>query len=262
MIKRFLRTLFSVFATAIMMAIIPACVSRPSEKSGPKFVAHRGYSHSYVDNTEGAFRAASRMGFYGIETDIRMTEDGYFVCNHDAIVLYSDGTKKNISENDLATLLSKPLENNKTSEDVYLCTFESYLRACKEGGKVAVIELKDYFNNDDILRILDIVDREYDRTHVSFIAFSYIQLLSMKEADPSLDLQYLSQKENDSVFPSCLSERISIDVSQNILTEELVTTFHNAGLTVNVWTVDEKDSLESATQMGVDYVTTNVFYEE
>ena len=84
----------------------------------------------------------------------------------------------------------------------------------------------------------------------------------MKEADPSLDLQYLSQTENDPHFDSCLNERISIDVRQDILTKELVTAFQDEGLTVNVWTVNDEADLRTVEALGVDYVTTDVFYKE
>ena len=231
-------------------------------ESGPKFVAHRGYSHSYVGNTEGAFRAAAGLGFYGIETDIRKAKDGYIVCNHDATVQYADGTEKKIATTSLEELLAQPIKNDKTKENVYLCTFEKYLRACKEGGKVAVIELKDYFSKKEVQNVLEIIDEEYDREKTVFISFSYGALMQVKKADPSIELQYLSQTENDAAFDSCLEDKVSIDVKQTILTEALVKTFHDEGLKVNVWTVNDEDSLEVAERYGVDFITTDVFYED
>ena len=259
-VRKFLRTILSVCAAAIFMGIVPACASREPEKSGPRFVAHRGYSHSYVANTKEAFLAATQMDFYGIETDVRKTKDGYYVCNHDATVEYADGTAPLlISDHTLAELLTHPLKNDVTSEDAYLCTFETYLRVCKEGGKVAVIELKDYFVRDDLQKLLAIVDTEYDRDHVSFISFSYTPLTQIKKMSRFVDVQYLSQTENDSRFEDCLRDGISIDVKQTILTEELVQAFHDAGLTVNVWTVNEVTDLQSVYRLGVDYITTDVF---
>lgn len=261
-IKRFLCTILSVCAAAILMGVIPACTSRPSEKSGPKYVAHRGYSRNYVDNTEESFRAAAEMDFYGIETDIRKTKDGYFVCNHDAEVEYANRTKAEISSTDRETLLSLPLKNNKTKQDVYLCTFETYLQACKAGGKVAVIELKDLFGKSDIRKILATVDQEYDREHVTFISFYYAALQQVKAVDASIPRQYLSQTEEDPLFESCLRDGTSIDVKVTILTEALVETFHEAGLTVNVWTVNEEADRQRAKELGVDYITTDVFSKE
>lgn len=236
--------------------------SESKSKSAPKFVAHRGYSYAYPDNTEESFRAAAQMDFYGIETDIHKTKDGYFICNHDNTVKYADGTELTIASTKRETLLSKPLKNGKTDRDAYLCTFETYLGACKEGSKVAVIELKASFSKSDIRKILGIVDREYDRKCVSFISFSYISLRFVQEEDPSIDLQYLCQDENSSTLNTCIKDGISADVSMNILTEELVETFHAAGLTVNVWTVDEEADRLTAIRYGVDYITTNLLSKD
>ncbi len=265
-IKKTLKIALSILTCAIIVGGVSACKhsssSDPEQETGPKFIAHRGYSSAQVDNTEEAFQAAAEMGFYGIETDIRKTKDGYFVCSHDADVQYADGSTMTISQNDRATLRSRPLKNNKTRTDAYLCTFEDYLRACKSGNKVAVIEIKDHFTQKDISKILDIIDTEYDRKKVAFISFSYFQLILVKDADSTIELQYLSQTENDNNFDSCLKAGISIDVRQTILTEQLVQTFHDAGLKVNVWTVNDGVSLQSAYDLGVDYITTDVFSEE
>jgi len=265
-IKRILIILLSILTFGGILGMIPACKetpkAEPETKSGPKFVAHRGYSQEYVDNTEDSFRAAAKLDFYGIETDIRKSKDGYIICNHDATVKYADGSELTIAQNTRAELTKKSLKNDKTDEDVYLCTFESYLRACKEGNKVAVIELKDYFNTEELYGVLEIIDNEYDIDKVTFISFSYAPLLSIKKIDPTIELQYLSQTENDPKFENCLSDGISIDIKETILTEELVRTFHDANLKVNVWTVDDEEYLELARAYGVDYVTTNLYWQD
>ncbi len=260
--------IIAVLILAVMLlGLIPACTrsSDPAtienEETGMKFVAHRGYSKRYLGNTEAAFTAAAELGFYGIETDIRKTKDGYFVCNHDATVLYADGTEKTISSTKKSTLLSKPLKNDTNNKEAYLCTFETYLQICKAGNKVAVIEFKDYFDEDDIDLILSIIDTEYDRKKVTFISFYYPPLSLVKKADPTIELQYLSQTENDNVFERCLTDRVNIDVKYTLLTQELVKTFHDAGLKVNVWTVNDGATLEKATLYGADYITTDVYYE-
>ncbi len=264
-IKKLLKIALSILTCTLLLGIVPACArssSDPEQETGPKFIAHSGFSSTHLGNTEAAFRAAAEMGFYGIETDIRKTLDGYFICNHDATVLYADGTEKKISTTKRANLLSRPLKNDKNGEAAYLCTFETYLQVCKDGGKVAVIELKDFTDEYDARTILGIVDAEYDRKKVMFISFSYTSLLSVKKVDPSIELQYLSQTEGDRTLENCLRDNISIDVKQTILTEEMVQTYHEAGLKVNVWTVNEGTDLQRAEELGVDYITTDVFCEE
>lgn len=251
--------LFSIVGVIPLVAIILLVVYFFAPKSSPKYIAHRGYSQKYPDNTEAAFAAAAGMNFYGIETDVQKTADGVYVCNHDETAKYKDGDEKKISTSTYAELVSKPLKNDKTSEDAYICTFERYLEICKSGKKVAVIELKEDFGAEEVGEILAIVDATYDRRSVSVISFYLGALLHVKAIDPSVNLQYLSETKNDPNFDRCIEEKISIDVRQTILTSKLVKKFHKAGLTVNVWTVNKKFDRSIVRLKGVDYITTNVF---
>ena len=234
-----------------------------SPKSDPQFVAHQGFRSKYLGNTEAAFQAAAaESGFYGVETDIRKTKDGVFVCNHDATAKFANGEEKEIAATDLADLISEPLKNDKDDRTHYICTFERYLEICKSGNKVAVVELKEDFSSADLQAILAIVDAAYDRASISVISFYYDPLLRIREEDPSVHLQYLSEKKNDPVFERCLQAGIPIDVKASILTKKLVKTFHEAGLTVNVWTINETFDLNIVRIKGVDFVTTDIFRKE
>ena len=251
-----------IFGTALLVLLVLLGIYIFSPRSDVKYVAHQGLSADNLGNTADAFRAASAKGFYGIETDVRETKDGVFVCNHDEDVKYKDGSKLNVASSTFAELNAKPLLNAKSNADVYLCTFVDYLDICKDGGKIAVIELKEVCAEEKLGRILDLVDLHYDRKSVCFIAFDLVNLTRLRAIDATLGLQYLSETKKDPLFKECLEQKISIDVKQNVLTKKMVKDFHNAGLTVNVWTVDRKYDLSIVRIKGVDYVTTDVFYEE
>lgn len=49
-------------------------------------IAHRGYHADNNENSLSAFEAAVRLGFDGIETDVRVSSDGYLVLIHDRII--------------------------------------------------------------------------------------------------------------------------------------------------------------------------------
>ena len=229
--------------------------------SDPLFIAHQGYSDRYVGNTAASFRAAAKMAFYGIETDIRATADGVFVCNHNESAKFADGGERTISASTYAELSEKPLRNTKTDEETYICLFEEYLRICKSGGKIAVIELKETFSTEKLTQILRIIDEQYDRTKVSVISFYMETLLRVRQLDPSVEIQYLSSTVNDPVFGLCLTEGIPIDVRQPVLSKHLANVFHSRGLKVNVWTVNKKSDLWRVRYQQTDFVTSNLFCE-
>lgn len=49
----------------------------------PVWISHRGYKASAVENTAEAFRAALKIGFQHLETDLRLSADGHIVLHHD-----------------------------------------------------------------------------------------------------------------------------------------------------------------------------------
>lgn len=252
----------SVLAALVVAAFVLTGILLGAPRSDPQYVAHRGYSAENVDNTALSFRAAAERGFYGIETDIRETADGVLVCNHDATVKFADGTEKAVSESTYAELVAKPLKNTKTQEDAYLCTFEEYLKICAERDKQAFVELKESLDEAKMQKVLAAIDAFYLREKITVIAFDLSSLLLLREEDASLDMQYLSETKKDANFDVCLEKGISIDVKQNVLTSRLVKSFHEKGLSVNVWTVNKNSERTIVRIKKVDYVTTDVFYRE
>ena len=259
--KKVLIVMVCLILAAILVVGVGLLSIYISPKSDPRYVAHQGYSDKYLGNGEEAFLAASKMGFYGIETDIRETKDGVFVCNHDKTVKFADGDEKTVSDSTLAEL-QKPLKNGKTEGEAYLCTFERYLEICREGNKVAIIELKEICDEGKLTRLLTIVDTIYDRRKVEIIAFDYGNLERTRAIDPTITLEYLSETKKDPNFRRCLEDGIAIDVKQSILTKKLVKEFHEKGLKVNVWTLNKERDLAIVRAKQVDLVTTNLFTEE
>ena len=82
--------------------------------TNPCFIAHRGFSGKYLQNTEEAFLKAVEHGSGGIETDVRITRDGVLVVNHDDTVKYADGTELAVSDYTYEELAAKPLRNKFT----------------------------------------------------------------------------------------------------------------------------------------------------
>ena len=61
-------------------------------------IAHRGHSDGYAENSREAFEAAIAAGADLIETDVRLSGDGTFYCNHDPDLERVRGTDRCIAE--------------------------------------------------------------------------------------------------------------------------------------------------------------------
>ena len=56
-----------------------------SATAQPYLVGHRG-CYWGVENTEEAFINGAKKGYHCLETDIKVTKDGKFVCSHDDVL--------------------------------------------------------------------------------------------------------------------------------------------------------------------------------
>jgi len=250
------------FSAVVLVLGVMGGIMLFAPKSNPEYVAHRGFSEYYPDNTVASFTAAAEnKGFFGIETDVRKTSDGFLVCSHDSDAVFVDGTKRTVEKSTFAELTEKPLKNDKTQDDAYICTFKEYLSVCKSGSKIAVVELKDVFTEEMVAQVLAEIDEVYDRKKCTVIAFDYDSLYRVRLADPTIELQYLSSEKKDPHFEDCLKEGFSIDVHYKVVTLGLVKKFHDKGLEVNVWTINDNRRKNRVRRLGVDYITSNLFYE-
>ena len=107
----------------------------------PLCIAHRGKHDKYFENTLNAFKEAAKGDFFGIETDIHLTKDNYWVVHHDPDFL-SNGQKYVIAELTKDEVIKLPLDNDQGDKEAYIPLFEDYLKICEESGKRPIIEFK------------------------------------------------------------------------------------------------------------------------
>ena len=221
-------------------------------------IAHRGYSSKYLMNTEQAFTEAARHGSGGAETDIRRTKDGVYVCSHDAEVRFADGTEMTVESTDFASLTARPLRNDKTDNDVFLCTFRRYLEIMRDNGMICFVELKGPFTDEQVGEVFRMVAEVYDLKKCIFQSFDFDNLIRAHEQFPELPLM-LTYGSNERHYERCFDYGFSIDVDYNVVTDEMIRQFHERGLEVAVWTVNKPDVFERFKHMDVDYIESDVF---
>ena len=227
----------------------------------PLCIAHRGKHDKYFENTLNAFKDAAHGDYFGIETDIHLTKDNYWVVHHDPDFL-SDGKKYVISEMNKEDLLKLHLDNNQNDEDAYIPTFEEYLKIVKESGKRPIIEIKPKNPKGKYLKqLVKYIDEYMGIDNVHFIAFYPWPLIKLRNKyHKKVHLQMLLEEGHYKMLQKWAKFfKMDIDIECKLLTQEIVDKFHKKNLKVNVWCVDENDELRKFEEMGVDYITTNVF---
>ena len=227
----------------------------------PLCIAHRGKHDKYFENTLNAFKEAARGDYFGIETDIHLTKDNYWVVHHDPDFL-SGGQKYVIAEMTKDEVIKLHLDNDQNDDEAYIPLFEDYLKICKESGKRPIIEFKPKNPKMKYLKKLcKYIDEYMGLDNVHFIAFYPWPLIKLRmKYGKKVHLQQLLEEGHyKTLYKWAKFFKMDIDIEEHLLTQELMDLFHKKKLKVNAWTVDEKEMLDKLEGMGIDYITTNVF---
>ena len=230
----------------------------------PLCIAHRGRHDKYFENTLSAFKTAARGDYFGIETDIHLTKDNFWVVHHDPDFL-SGGQKYVIAELTKEEVIKLPLDNDQNDKEAYIPLFEDYLKICKESGKRPIIEFKPKNPKMKYIKqVVKFVEESFGIENVTFIAFYPWPLIKLRlKYGKKVHLQQLLEEGHyKTLYKWAKFFKMDIDIEDKLLTTELVEIFHKKNLKVNCWTVDEEKMLRKLEDWGVDYITTNVFNQK
>lgn len=226
-----------------------------------RMIAHRGLSGIELENTNSAFVAAGNRSYFGIETDVHITADGQFVIIHD------DNTKRVaqdemiVEKTTFETLRAIRLvdkDGRKGRYDLIMPSLAEYISICKKYDKDAVLELKNHFKPEHIYQIVDIIRGIGWLDRTIFISFDLPNMICIREHLPNQRAQFLISEQTDWLVDTLQKHRLDLDIHHAAVTPELVHALHEAGLEVNVWTVDTLEDARRVIECGVDYITSNI----
>ncbi|MEZ5142170.1 MAG: glycerophosphodiester phosphodiesterase [Acidimicrobiales bacterium] len=221
------------------------------EIARPQVVAHRGASSAFAENTVAAFRGAVTLGADGVELDVRRCADGTLAVHHDPVLAASgvalaalSGPELPEEVPDLATALaaSEPLWVNveiKHGHDE---------PGYDPSHRVA----------DDVAAVLAAAGPA-DRFLVS--SFDPAVLDRFRAVAPAVAtglLVFDLRHPADVVAQAVAGGHTALHPWEHMVDAEVVGRAHDAGLAVNVWTVDDPDRMRELAAIGVDAVITNV----
>ncbi len=229
--------------------------------SNVRMIAHRGLSGIELENTNSAFVAAGNRSYFGIETDVHITADGQFVIIHD------DNTKRVaqdemiVEQTTFETLRSIRLadkDGQKGRRDLIMPSLAEYISICKKYNKDAVLELKNHFKPEHIYQIVEIIREIGWLERTIFISFDLPNMICIREHLPQQRAQFLISEQTDWLVDTLKKHALDLDIKHTAVTAELVSTLHEAGREVNVWTVDTLEDAQRVIECGVDYITSNI----
>lgn len=218
-------------------------------------IAHRGAwkQSRTTENSLTALNNAIKLGCMGSEFDVHMSADSVLVINHDPII---QGLA--IEKTPAKELLALKLSNGET-----LPTLEAYLtEGMKQNRTRLILEIKtSTFGKERSMalteRVVKLVHHMRAQAWVDYIAFDYDVCKKVRALDPDAKVAYL----NGDKSPTALAEDklFGFDYHFNVVkkNEAWIQEAQQRHLTVNVWTVNDKDTMEWMLARRVDFITTN-----
>lgn len=229
--------------------------------SSVKMVAHRGLSGIELENTASAFVAAGNRSYFGIETDVHRTSDGQFVVIHDDTTKRVGLDNLVVEETTYETLRALHLcdkDGQRGRSDLRIPSLQEYTQICKKYGKVSVLELKNRFTAEDIAKIVEIIRAEGWLEETIFISFNLDNLIDLRAMLPEQPAQFLISKFPDDLIDTLKKHNLDLDIYYKVLTKENAKAAIDAGIHINVWTVDELEDAQRMIDCGVEYITSNI----
>ena len=241
-------------------------------KKSVLMVAHRGVSGLEPENSIPAFVAAGNRSYYGVETDVHVTSDGKFVVIHDDQTgrVAGDNISVEQSSYDLLKKLNLydvcRMETNAgitgaekgKRADLMIPSLADYVNICKKYNKKCVLELKNPFEPEDLVRLVEEIKELDYLDGMIFISFSYENMVALRELLPRQPLQFLTSNADEDLVGRLNKYGLDLDINYKALTKELLDAVHAEGHKVNVYTCDNKEDAERLIDWGVDFITSNI----
>ena len=231
-------------------------------KKTPLAVAHRGDPLVKPQNTKAAFLSAMEYEIDMIETDINMTKDGVLVIVHDQKVdNVSDGkgwvvnfTLDELKKLDFGSWMGPGMGPER------ILTLEEFIELTRDGVDGLNIEIKSGPVKYDgiceklvsILEDRDMIDR------VLISSFDHLLIKELKEMKPELLAAILYNAGLiDHITPAKSAMADGIHPEHAQVTADTVKAARDAGLFINVWTVDDEEDMKRMIDLGVTGLISN-----
>lgn len=216
----------------------------------PLILAHRGLHTIERENTLAAFRAAGTLGADGVELDVRRCGDGQLVVHHDATIAGR-------------ALVATPLAELPD----YVPTLADALGACT--AMTVNVEIKNMKNAAEptydagggfARDVVDLVRAAGRTADVVVSCFDLATCQAAHDGDPAVRVGWLLHPRRDVVTSVAIARDAGLQAvhpHHRTVDAAAVSSAHDAGLAVNVWTVNRRRRMAVMIEIGVDSLITD-----
>ena len=221
--------------------------------SNNKFMAHRGLSSLYPENTAMAFEKAADSGFEYVECDVWLTKDKQWVLCHDETIDRTSNGKGKISDYTLEELLQFDFGFSKKFNGKYtqkIMTLEEFCLISKRQNFKTFIEIKCAATSDQLTDLIRISNRYLTFSEFVITSFFLTILENCRRISPeviiclnTIDLNFLNNIDQfNKIYPFTINFKVESIYDGDLINTKRVSllnsTFKNSAVFPVVWTVN------------------------
>jgi len=261
------------------------------EKDKKLIVAHRGARSIRAENTMSAFVEAIKKSDY-IELDVGFTKDGVAVVIHDDTLERTsnvedfaefkkpyrviDYTYKQLKKLDFGSWFLKEdpfgtiksgkvdIEELKALKTQKILSLDKVLKFLRKHKFPVNVEIKDAtktpFDKTAVQTIVDIIEDNVMVNYVLVSSFNHKYLRKVHKLNSNIDIAALQENEH----PKDLVKRLkrlrvrSYHPAFHIADTDLIQNLNNAGIFVNIFTVNDKEDKQNLFNIGAKSLFTDI----
>jgi glycerophosphoryl diester phosphodiesterase len=235
-------------------------VARP--RIGVEIIGHRGASADAPENTLTALKLAWEQGAEWARCDVLISKDGHPVVLHDETATRVAGVKKAVADQTLEELRSLDVGQWKDARFAgeRIPTLAQVL-AHVPAGKRLLVEAK--CAPEGVAAILQTIEASgISPSQVRLVSSSADTLAAAKKLRPDVSTSWIVEDEHPRADVLIAKAKAAgadgLDIrASSAIDRTLVDQVHNAGLRLDVWTVDDPAEAKRLTEAGVNGITTN-----
>lgn len=220
--------------------------------------AHRGASAFYPENTMAAFYGAKKLGADWIELDVQQTKDGQIAVIHDPSLQRTAGVSafvRDLSYQEIAVLdAGSFFDSSFAGEKIPLLS--EVAQFAKNNGIKLNIELKPVGHETDFEKqVIEVIRQTGIEDSCVITSQVYEVLETVKAYDPTIPTVYVMSLAYGDINQLIAADHFSIEATS--ATRNLISSVHNAGKQIFVWTVNTRDSITKMIELDVDNIITD-----
>jgi glycerophosphoryl diester phosphodiesterase len=248
-----------------LLVLLGACLSAPlvAAETKVEIIGHRGASWDAPENTVASFKEAWKQNADGAELDVHSSKDGKLVVIHDATFKRTSGVPDKVR--DLTLEQIRKLDAGKWKDPKF--AGEKYptldeMLATRPAGKKVYVEVKVGPEAvPELLRVLDATKAPAALTPV--ISFNSEVIAAFKKARPDHPAYWIVSLGDKSTAEKLIERAKQIQAdgldlsAKPMLDASFAKKVKDAGLRLDVWTVNDPAVARRMVEIGVDGITTD-----